>query len=78
MPVRWIHLAIVILFLAATVIFAIQNLQVVSLAFLGFSVRAPIALLTIGVYVLGAITGGSLFALMRRAMQGARSAGATA
>jgi uncharacterized integral membrane protein len=76
--VRWIHLAIVILFVAAVVIFAIQNLQVVSLAFLGFSVRAPIALVAIGVYALGAITGGSLFALLRRSMQGARSVGAAA
>lgn len=75
---RWIHLAIVVLFIAAIVVFAIQNLQVVRMAFLGFSVRAPIALLTIGVYVLGAITGGSLFALMRRSMQAARSVGATA
>lgn len=75
---RWIHLAIVVLFIAAIVVFAIQNLQVVSMAFLGFSVRAPIALLAIGVYVLGAITGGSLFALIRRSMQAARSVGATA
>jgi lipopolysaccharide assembly protein A len=76
MPVRWIHLAIVILFIAAIVIFAIQNRQVITMAFLGFSVRAPIALLTVGVYVLGAITGGSMFALLRRSMQGARSVGA--
>jgi lipopolysaccharide assembly protein A len=72
-PVRWIHLAIVVLFIAAIVIFAIQNMQVIRMAFLGFSVRAPIALLVIGVYVLGAITGGSLFALIRRSMQAARS-----
>jgi uncharacterized integral membrane protein len=76
--VRWIHLVIVVLFIAAVVIFAIQNLQVVRMAFLGFSVRAPIALLTIGVYVLGAITGGSLFALIRRSMQAARSVGVPA
>lgn len=75
---RWIHLAIVVLFLAAIVIFSIQNLQVVTMAFLGFSVRAPVALLTIGVYLLGAITGGSLFALLRRSMQGARSVGVPA
>lgn len=75
---RWIHLAIVVLFIAAVVVFAIQNLQVVTLAFLGFSLRAPVALLTIGVYVLGAITGGSLFALIRRSMQAARSVGAAA
>ena len=47
---------VVILFLAIVAIFAIQNMQVIRMAFLGFSVRAPIGLLTIGVYVLGAIT----------------------
>jgi uncharacterized integral membrane protein len=78
MPVRWLHLVIVILFVAAIVIFAIQNLQVVTMAFLGFGMRAPVALLVIGVYVLGAITGGSLFALIRRSMQGARSVGVPA
>lgn len=75
---RWIHLVIVVLFVASMVVFSIQNLQVITMAFLGFSVRAPIALVTIGVYVLGAITGGSLFALIRRSMQAARSVGAAA
>ena len=75
---RWIHLAIVVVFIAAIIIFAIQNMQVIRMAFLGYSVRAPIALLTIGVYVLGAITGGSLFALIRRSVSVARSIGATA
>lgn len=73
---RWIHLAIVTFFIAVIVVFAIQNFQVITMAFLGFSVRAPTAVLVIGVYVLGAITGGSLFALIRRSMQAVRSVGA--
>jgi uncharacterized integral membrane protein len=72
--VRWIHLAIVVVFVTATIIFAVQNLQVVTITFLGSGIRAPIALLTTGVYVLGAITGGSLFALIQRSVKGARSA----
>jgi len=69
---RWVNLAIVILIVAAIVIFAVQNLETVTMAFLGFSVRAPLALLATGVYVLGAITGGSLFALLRRSVARAR------
>jgi uncharacterized integral membrane protein len=65
---RWIHLAIVILFVAATLIFAVQNRELVTMEFLGFSLRAPLALLAVGVYVLGAISGGSLFALLRRSV----------
>jgi lipopolysaccharide assembly protein A len=44
------------------------------MAFLGFSIRAPLALVAAGIYALGAITGGSLFALVRRSMEGARPA----
>lgn len=73
---RWIHLAIVILFAAATIIFAIQNREVVTIAFLGFAIRAPLALSIVGVYVLGAITGGSLFALLRRSVERAKPASA--
>ncbi len=62
---RWVYLVIVIVFVAAIVIFAVQNREMVTISFLGFSLRAPLALLTAIVYVLGAITGGSLFALLR-------------
>ena len=37
---RWFHLAVIILFVAVILIFAIQNLAVVTVAFLGFSARA--------------------------------------
>ena len=38
---RWVHIAIVVLFAAATLIFLVQNREIVSMDFLGFSVRAP-------------------------------------
>ncbi len=70
---RWVYLIIVVLFAAAVVLFAAQNLGTVTMSFLGFSVRAPLAILTATVYVLGAVTGGSLFALLRKSVQGSRS-----
>jgi uncharacterized integral membrane protein len=66
---RWLYLTIVVLFAAGIVIFAIQNLDLVTMSFLGFSLRAPLAILAAVVYVLGAVTGGSLFALLRRSLQ---------
>jgi lipopolysaccharide assembly protein A len=69
---RWIYLAIIILFGAATIIFALQNFEVVTISFLGFNARVPIALLVALVYLLGAATGGSLFALLRRSYEGSR------
>jgi putative membrane protein len=69
---RWIYLAVIILFAAATRIFAVQNLEIVTMSFLGFSARAPLTLLVAVVYLLGAATGGSLLALLRRSYEGTR------
>ena len=69
---RWIHLTIVILIGAVIVLFVIGNREVVTMEFLHFSIRAPLALVVAGFYILGAITGGSLLALLRRSIEGAR------
>jgi uncharacterized integral membrane protein len=69
---RWIYIAIIILFAVTTVIFALQNLEIVTMSFLGFQARAPFALQIAVVYLVGAATGGSLFALLRRSYQGSR------
>jgi uncharacterized integral membrane protein len=71
---RWIHLTIVVLFIAVMIVFVIQNSEAITMAFFGFSIRAPLALVAAGFYVLGAITGGSLFALVRRSIEGSRPA----
>jgi uncharacterized integral membrane protein len=69
---RWIYLTVIVLFAAATIIFALQNLEIVTTSFLGINVRAPLALVVAFVYLLGAATGGSLFALLRRSYEGSR------
>jgi putative membrane protein len=69
---RWIYLAVIILFVAAMVIFALQNFEVVTMSFLGLTARVPLALLVAVAYLLGAATGGSLFALLRRSYEGSR------
>jgi uncharacterized integral membrane protein len=62
----------VALFAIATALFAIQNFEIVTLTFLGFSARAPLALLVAIFYILGMATGGSLFALLRRSIARSR------
>jgi lipopolysaccharide assembly protein A len=42
---RWIYLAVIILVAAATIIFALQNLEIVTMSFLGFNAHLPLALL---------------------------------
>lgn len=69
---RWIHLCIVVVFAIAVVVFVVQNFSVVTMSFLGFSARAPLALLVALVYLLGMATGGSLWALLRRSLHGSQ------
>jgi uncharacterized integral membrane protein len=69
---RWIYLAVIILFVAATIVFALQNFEIVTMTFLGINARVPPALLVAIAYLLGAATGGSLFALLRRSYEGSR------
>jgi len=69
---RWLHLSVIALFAAIIVLFAAQNLQIVTLSFLGFSLTVPMALLAIIIYLLGMATGGSLLALFRWMVEGAK------
>jgi uncharacterized integral membrane protein len=67
---HWIHTGVIVAFLAATLIFAFQNLESVTMSFLGFRISAPFAFVALVLYLLGMVTGGSVWALMRWAWQG--------
>jgi len=69
---RWLHMAVIGVFAAAVVIFAFQNLHLVTMSFLSFSARVPLALLAVGIYLLGTVTGGSLLAMLRQSFEGAK------
>jgi uncharacterized integral membrane protein len=56
----------------AAVIFAVQNLESVTVSFLSFNIATRVAILVFIIYVLGAATGGSLFALLRRSYDKSR------
>ena len=71
---RWFYLAVIITFAVATIIFAAQNFQIVTMSFLGISARTPLALLVVVVYLLGTVTGSSLLALLRRSVERASHA----
>ena len=69
---RLIYLAVIILIAAAAIIFALQNFEIVTMSFLGFNARVPLALLVAVAYLLGTATGGGLFALLRRSYEGSK------
>jgi putative membrane protein len=71
--VRWVNLAVIVIFVVAMLIFAAQNFQSVTVYFLTFKMSAPHAVLIAVIYILGMVTGGSVGALMRRAFEGSRS-----
>jgi lipopolysaccharide assembly protein A len=72
---RWFHMTLIAILVIATLIFATQNLQSVTVSFLNFRVSAPLAVLIALIYLLGMLTGGSLWALIRWALEGSKKPG---
>ena len=67
---RWLHILLIALFVVGTFVFVIQNFEIVTLSFLGFSAGTRLGFLVVIFYLLGMVTGGSLFALLRRSFAG--------
>jgi lipopolysaccharide assembly protein A len=68
---RWVNMALIIIFAVTLLTFAAQNFQPVTVYFLKMS--APHAVLIVIIYILGMVTGGGLGTLMRQAFEGSRS-----
>jgi lipopolysaccharide assembly protein A len=62
---RWFQIAVVGVLGLATLILVLQNFHGVTFSFLNFSLTMPAAVLIVLVYVMGALTGGSLWDLIR-------------
>jgi uncharacterized integral membrane protein len=71
--VRWVNLAVITVFVIAMAIFAVQNFQTVTVSFLNTRVSVPLALMIVVIYLLGMLTGGSVWALIRRAIEGSKT-----
>lgn len=71
---RWLWLTILVLFAVAMLLFLLQNRDLVTLSFLRFNIRAPFALVVGVAYVVGAVTGGGLLAILRRSYKGSSGA----
>jgi len=73
--VRFVYIALIVAFTALVLLFKVQNFDTATVRFFSFSITLPVALLLIGVYVLGMVTGGALLALLRSWVSGARARG---
>ena len=66
---RFIQAVIFLVLLAVIVIFAVQNSQIVTVQFLNWSVNSPIALMSVGVYLLGMLSGWTVVGFMGRSVR---------
>ncbi len=67
---RFVSMCLIILATALVLLFKVQNLTTVTIVLLGMSLTLPVSLLIFGVYVLGMLTGGTAWALLRRSIKG--------
>lgn len=59
---------ILLIFLGALGVFAVQNTQTLTVKFLNWSLTAPLALVSVGIYFLGMLSGWNVVAFLRRSI----------
>lgn len=69
---RIVYVALIVILTGIVLLFKLQNLEKVTVSFISTSVTMPVSLLLLLVYVLGMFTGGSVLALVRSLIRGAR------
>jgi putative membrane protein len=66
---RFIQAAILLVFLAVVGMFAIQNTQSLTVQFLNWGLTSSVALLAVGIYFLGMLSGWTVVAFMSRSIR---------
>ena len=64
---RNVYIALIVLVTAAVLVFKLQNLTSVTVTFLTMSATLPVTVFILIVYVLGMVSGGALWSLLRTA-----------
>ena len=68
---RYVYMLLIVLVVGILLLFKIQNLTAVSVSFLGADITMSVSLMIFVVYVLGMLTGSSVFGLLRSWARGA-------
>ncbi len=71
--VRYLLAAVLLAFLGAVVVFAVQNTAAVTVRFLNWSATVPFALLAVVIYVAGMLSGWSVVSFVRRSIDRVRA-----
>jgi len=69
---RFFYLFVLVVLACVTILFALQNMQAITVSFFDWSVTLPIALVVVGAYALGMASGGSLLSFLRWTMRRAK------
>jgi uncharacterized integral membrane protein len=69
---RFVYIALLVLFAAVILVFSYQNKEVVTVSFLSWSTTLPRFVVVIGAYLLGMASGGSVAGFLRHSVQEAR------
>jgi uncharacterized integral membrane protein len=70
-PMRYLHVALIVVLTAVILLFKFQNLERVTVSFLSAGITLLVSVLVLLVYMLGMFTGGSFVALVRSLIRGA-------
>ena len=74
---RFVYIGLIVAFTALVLLFKFQNLETVTVSLFSASVTLPTSILVMLVYVLGMVTGGFVFALLRTWFDRARAVNAS-
>jgi lipopolysaccharide assembly protein A len=69
---RYVYATLIAVLIVIVVMFSLQNVSSVTIAFLTMSATLPLALLVVLVYLAGVFTGGFVLALLRSWIHGAQ------
>ena len=69
---RYAYIGLIVVFTALVLLFKFQNLETATVSLFSASITLPVSVLVFGVYVLGMLTGGCLYALLKSWVRGAR------
>ena len=68
---RYVYIALIVLFAGLVVLFKVQNFQTATVSLFSASMTLPVSVLIFLVYILGMLTGGCLLGLLRTWVHGA-------
>jgi uncharacterized integral membrane protein len=69
---RFFYIALLVILVAAILVFSFQNRATVTVSFLTWSTALPRFVVVIGAYLLGMASGGSVAGFLRHSVEGAR------